>query len=91
LLVEPRDDNDVYGVMTLKYIARKVITHRRKLHEEHVYEIMSKPVLSVTSDMPISFTARFLTNFSVSYVMVIKNNEITGMVSLNDMVDLWED
>ena len=91
MLVEPRDNSDISGIMTLKDIARKVIAHRRQLNEAHVYKIMSKPVLSVTSDMPIPFAARFLTNFSVSYVMVIKNNEITGMVSLNDMVDLWED
>ena len=91
VLVEPRDDSDVYGIMTLKDIARKAIAPRRKLHEAHVYEIMSKPVLSVTSDMPIPFAARFLTNFNVSYAMVIENNAITGMVSLNGMVDVWED
>ena len=91
MLIEPRDDSDIYGIMTLKDIARKVNAHRRKLHEAHVYEIMSKPLLSVTSDIPIPFTARFLTNFSVSYAMVIENNEIAGMVSLNGMVDLWED
>ena len=65
VLIEPRDDSDVYEIMTLKDIARKVIAHRRKLHETHVYEIMSKPVLSVTFDMPIPFAARFLTNCSV--------------------------
>ena len=37
VLVEPRDDSDVYGIMTLKDIARKVIAHGRKLHEAHVY------------------------------------------------------
>ena len=66
VLIEPRDDSDVYGIMNLKDIASKVIAHRRKLHETHVYEIMSKPLLSVTSDMPIPFAARFLTNFFVS-------------------------
>ncbi len=91
VLVEPRDDSDVYGIMTLKDIARKVIAPRRKLHEAHIYEIMSKPVLSVTSDMPIPFAARFLTNFNVSYAMVVENNLVTGMVSLNGMVDVWED
>ena len=30
LLVEPRDENDVYGIMTLKDIARKVIGKNRK-------------------------------------------------------------
>jgi CBS domain-containing protein len=91
VLVEPRDENDVYGIMTLKDIARKVIGENRKLHETHVYEIMSKPVLSVKSDMPIPYAARFLTNFNVSYAMVIADNEVIGMVSLNGMVNRWED
>ena len=63
VLVEPRDDSDIYGIMTLKDIARKVIAHRKKLHEAHVYEIMSKPVLSTTSDMPIPFAALILYPF----------------------------
>jgi len=91
VLVEPRDENDVYGIMTLKDIARKVIGQGRNLHETHIYEIMSKPVLSVNFDMPIPFAARFLTNFNVSYAMVIENNEVIGMVSLNGMVNNWED
>ena len=91
ILVEPRDENDVYGIMTLKDIARKVIGENRKLHEAHIYEIMSKPVLSVKSDMPVPYAARFLTNFNVSYAMVIENNEVTGMVSLNGMVSGWKD
>jgi CBS domain-containing protein len=91
VLVEPRDKNDVYGIMTLKDIARKVIGESRKLHEAHVYEIMTKPVLSIPSDMPIPYAARFLTNFNVSYAMVIENNEVTGMVSLNGMVNMWLD
>ena len=91
VLVEPRDKNDVYGIMTLKDIARKVIGQSRKLHETHVYEIMSKPVLSVNFDMPIPYVARFLTGFNVSYAMVIENNEVIGMISLNGIVNKWED
>ena len=91
LLVEPRDGNDVYGIMTLKDIARKVIGENRNLHETHVYEIMTKPVLSITSDMPIPYAARFLTNFNVSYAMVIESNDVIGMVSLNGMVNNWVD
>jgi signal-transduction protein with cAMP-binding, CBS, and nucleotidyltransferase domain len=91
LLVEPRDENDVYGIMTLKDIARKVIGQQRNLHETHIYEIMSKPVLSVNSNMPIPYAARFLTNFNVSYAMVIEDNKVIGMVSLNGMVNRWED
>jgi CBS domain-containing protein len=90
LLIEPRDESDVYGILTLKDIARKVVSQRRKLHETHVYEIMSKPVLSVPASMPVSYAARLLTNFNVSYAMVIESNQVVGMVSLNGIVTNWD-
>ncbi len=90
VLIDPRDEDDVYGIMTLKDIARKVIGQRRKLYETHVYEIMSKPVLSVPSNMPLPYSARFLTNFNVSYAMVMEKDEVVGMVSLNGIVNQWD-
>jgi len=90
MLIEPRDKSDVFGILTLKDIARKVISQRRKLHETHVYEIMSKPVLSVPASMPVSYAARLLTNFNVSYAMVIEGDQVVGMVSLNGMVTNWD-
>jgi len=90
VLIEPRDEMDVYGIMTLKDIARKVIAERRKLHEAHVYEIMSKPVFSVQADMPLPYAARLMTNFNISYAMVVDNNEIIGLVSLNGIVTTWD-
>ncbi|MDH5762565.1 MAG: CBS domain-containing protein [Nitrospinota bacterium] len=90
MLIEPRDVSDVFGILTLKDIARKVISQRRKLHETHVYEIMSKPVLSVPASMPVPYAARLLTNFNVSYAMVIENNQVVGMISLNGIVTNWD-
>ena len=90
LFVSPKDENNVYGIMTLKDIARKVISQRRKLHETHVYEIMSKPVLTIQTTMPIPYAARFLTNFNVSYAMVLEKDEVVGMISLNGMVMQWQ-
>ena len=90
ILIEPKDESDVFGILTLRDIARKVISQRRKLHETHVYEIMSKPVLSVPASMPVSYAARLLTNFNVSYAMVIESDQVVGMVSLNGIVTNWE-
>ena len=90
ILIEPKDESDVFGILTLRDIARKVISQRRKLHETHVYEIMSKPVLSVPASMPVSYAARLLTNFNVSYAMVIESDQVVGMVSLNGIVTNWD-
>ncbi len=90
VLIQPRSDTDVYGILTIKDIARKVIGQRRKLHETHVYEIMSKPVLSIPPNMPLPYAARHLTNFNVSYAMVLENNTVIGMVSLHGVVKHWD-
>jgi CBS domain-containing protein len=89
LLIEPRSEMDVYGIMTRRDIARKVIGNQRKLHETHVYEIMTKPVLSVPPNMPLPYAARHLTNFKVSYATVLENNTVIGMISLNGIVLHW--
>ena len=90
VLIEPRSESDVYGIVTIKDIARKVIAERRKLHETHAYEIMSKPVLCMAPNMPLPYAARHLTNFNVSYAMVLENNAVIGMVSLHGIVQHWD-
>jgi len=86
ILVRPRNDEDVYGLITLRDISRKVIAAGKRLDDVHAYEIMSKPVLMVDANMPITYAARFLTNFNVSWAPVMENGELVGMVSLNGIV-----
>ncbi|MCP4265194.1 MAG: CBS domain-containing protein [Candidatus Brocadiaceae bacterium] len=86
ILVRPRNDEDVYGLITLRDIAKKVIAAGKRLDEVHAYEIMSKPILMVDADMPILYAARFLTNFNVSWAPVMKDGELVGMVSLMGIV-----
>jgi len=90
VLIQPRSESDVYGILTKKDIARKGIAQRRKLHETHVYEIMSKPVLSIPPNMPLPYAARHLTNFNVSYATVLENNAVIGMISLHGIVQNWD-
>jgi CBS domain-containing protein len=90
ILIQPRSEMDVYGIVTMRDIAKKVIGQRRKLDETHVYEIMSKPVLSIPPNMPLPYAARHLTNFNVSYAIVLENNNIIGMVSLHGIAQYWD-
>ncbi len=86
VLVRPRNDEDVYGLITLRDIATKIIAAGKRLEDVHAYEIMAKPVLMVDANMPVNYAARFLTNFSVSWAPVMENGELVGMVSLMGMV-----
>ena len=86
ILVRPRNDEDVFGLITLRDIATRVIAAGKRLDEVHAYEIMAKPVLTVDVSMPITYAARFLTNFNVSWAPVMEDGELVGMVSLMGIV-----
>ncbi len=86
ILVRPRNDEDVYGLITLRDIATKIIAAGKRLEDVHAYEIMAKPVLTVDANMPVNYAARYLNNFDVSWAPVMENGELVGMVSLMGMV-----
>ena len=86
IMVSPRNDEDVYGLITLRDIATKVIAAGKRLEDVHAYEIMAKPVLMIDANMPVIYAARYLTNFNVSWAPVMENGELVGMVSLMGMV-----
>jgi predicted transcriptional regulator len=67
-------------------VAREVIAKDRAPERVNIYEIMSKPVVSVTSSMDIRYCARLFANFGLSRAPVIDHGEVVGVVSYNDMV-----
>ncbi len=86
LVVEKRNDNDEYGIVVLSDIAKQVLAKDRSPHRVNIYEIMSKPVISVKPDMDIRYCARLFERFGLARVPVIENESIIGMVSFTDMV-----
>ena len=86
MLIESRDESDVFGILTLKDIARKVISQRRKLHETHVYEVMSKPVISVDPQMDVKYCIKLFNRFGLSRAPVVEDGKIIGLVSYTDIV-----
>ncbi|CAC9577364.1 CBS domain protein [uncultured Gammaproteobacteria bacterium] len=86
LLVDKSHDYDEYGVVLIADIASKVIAKDRALERVNVYEIMTKPVISVHSDMDIRYCARLLTRLGLSRCPVLDNGKIVGVVSLTNIV-----
>lgn len=81
LIVKRRDENDEYGMVLFSDIAKEVIAKNRAPERVSVYEIMSKPILTVRPDMEIRYCARLFENFGISHAPVVENDMIVGMVS----------
>ena len=86
LIVNKRNKDDEYGMLTSGDIARHVLAKDRAPDRVNVYEIMSKPVISVHPDMDIRYCSRLFANYNLVRAPVLENNKVVGMVSPNSLV-----
>ncbi len=87
LVVTRRHDDDELGLITVSDLAREVITRDRAPDRVNVYEIMSKPALTVRSSMLARYAVRLLVRFGVSRALVVDDaGAPRGLVTLRDLV-----
>ncbi len=86
IIVNRHDEHDEYGIVVLSDITRKVIARDRSAERINVYEIMSKPVVSVGPNMNIRHTVRLFERFGIAVAPVIEDGEVLGIVSNTDIV-----
>ncbi|MBM7071383.1 CBS domain-containing protein [Shewanella sp. 202IG2-18] len=86
LFVNKRNENDEYGLVLMSDIAKKVLAKDRAPERVNVYEIMTKPAVSVHDYMDVRYTARLFDNLGITRAPVIADKEILGLVSYNDIV-----
>ena len=87
LVVPRRDDDDEFGLILVSDIARRVIAENRAPERVNVYEVMSKPVLTLPSEMQARYAVRLLVRFAVSRAVVVDHDRNpVGIATLRDLV-----
>jgi len=86
LIIDRRDGDDEYGIVLISDIAKKILAADRSPERVNLYEIMSKPVLSVPPEMSIKHCARLLERFQIMRAPVISERTVIGIVSFHDLV-----
>lgn len=86
LIVKKRNEHDAFGIIVFSDIVRGVIATDRKLDEVNVYEIMSKPVVTVPAALPLRYIPRLLLKVNVGVAPVEDGGELTGIVSLKSLL-----
>ncbi len=85
-IVNMRHEDDEYGIVLLSDIAKLVLAKDRAPERVNIYEIMSKPVISVDPDMDIRYCTRLFENFGLSRAPVVDNRKLVGIVGYSDIV-----
>ena len=86
LVIERRDGNDEYGVITVQDIAAKVVSVNRSTERTSVYEVMTKPALSLSADMNVKYAIRLLSRLGIGRALVVGDKGLLGLVTLRELV-----
>ena len=86
LLVKPRDEQDVYGVITVRDIVFKVLGKNLDLNKTKVSEITSKPLVCINKGMDVEHATNLMTKFNITRVFISEGKEIVGIISLLDVM-----
>jgi len=86
LLVRPRDEKDVNGVITVRDIVYKALGKNLDLNKTKVGEITSKPLVCIDKGMDVENAVSLMTKFNITRVFVGDGKEIIGIVSLLDVM-----
>ncbi|MCY3817552.1 MAG: CBS domain-containing protein [Gammaproteobacteria bacterium] len=90
LVVNRRDADDEAGLIDIQGIAREVIARNRAPDRVHVYEVMTKPVVSLPATMLVRYAVRHLTALGLRRALVVdQERNVIGIVALRDMVLAW--
>jgi CBS domain-containing protein len=87
LIVDRREPEDAYGMVTQRDIAYKVLAEGLDPAEVKVHEIFSKPLVVVNPDLDAKYVARLMANMRLSRAPVIFDGKVQGIVSVSDLIN----
>ncbi len=88
LIVEPRDAGDAYGIVTRRDILEKAFVpgaKRFNFSQHKVYEIMTKPFVTVSPGLKVKYAARLMARENCHRLPVFDGHKVVGMVSDSDI------
>ncbi len=87
LIVDKGHNKDEYGIVMISDIANKVLAANRNPDRVSIYEVMSKPAITVHPDMDIRYASTLFAQFGLSRAPVVdQNGKVIGIISHTDMV-----
>jgi len=86
LVVERRDTEDAFGIITYATIMRTIVAEEGDIDLINVYDVCSKPVISVPPGMRVKYVARLMVDQLVQRILVMDGDELAGIITMNDIV-----
>lgn len=85
LVVNRRTPDDAWGIITRKDVVNKIVDPGRDPHEVKVYEVMSKPLVTLSPGLALKYCARLMHSTGIRRAVVFDGMEIVGILSNSDI------
>ena len=86
LLVTKRHPDDAWGIVAVQDFIKGVVIPGRSPAEVNIYEIMTKPIITVPADMDIRYVARLMFRAGIRRAPVEDEGALIGVVSLSSLI-----
>ena len=80
LIIKKRNSADANGIITVSDIIRGVMIANKTVNEVSVYEIMTKPVFSISAHLNVKYIPRLMHNYNIRIAPVEENGEFIGLI-----------
>jgi len=86
LVVEKAHEHDAYGIITYTNVIKTIYAEEGDIDLINVYDVCSKPAISVSASLDVKYVARLMVTQSIRRLLVLDNNELEGIISMNDIM-----
>jgi signal-transduction protein with cAMP-binding, CBS, and nucleotidyltransferase domain len=86
LIIQKRNSADANGIITVNDIIKGVIIPKKTLDEVSVYEIMTKPIFSISAHLNVKYVPRLMYNYSVRIAPVEENGKYIGIIDYSQFL-----
>jgi signal-transduction protein with cAMP-binding, CBS, and nucleotidyltransferase domain len=83
LIIKKRNNEDAHGIITVTDIIKGVLIPNKTLDEVSVYEIMTKPVFSIPSQLNVKYVPRLMLKHNIKIAPVEENGEMIGLIDFS--------
>ena len=88
IIMDKSNPSGAYGLVTFKNILQAIVAEDGDIDLLNVYDIANTPAISVSAMLDVKYAARMMVGSSIKRLLIIDNNDLQGILTMSDIIDV---